>query len=204
VTSPRVIGVDPSLTATGLALVDGSLTTVGGAAALGDGRLTRIHDEILRACDGGPVLAVLEDLPTHTKSAGITGMVQGVVRLALRTAGVPYVTVVPATLKKYATGRGGADKADMRMALYQRTGVDERDDNRVDAWWLRHAGLDWLGAPVIRLPKQQRDALVKVAWPPNLRAAAHLFVADTPDWGGRPLCRSCGGERGQHPEPGRG
>jgi hypothetical protein len=35
-------------------------------------------------------------------------------------------------------------------------------------------------------------------------AAAHLFVGDTPDWGGRPLCQSCGGERGQHTEPGRG
>lgn len=164
--SPAVVGIDPSLTATGLALPDGGLTVVGGAADLGDERLVVIHRAVADACTRHrPVLAVIEDLPKHAHGAGLTGMVQGVVRLALRQAGVPYARMVAATLKKYATGDGGAVKPDMRMALYKRTGIDERNEDKVDAWWLRHAGLDWLGRPVVELPKQQRAALTRVTWP---------------------------------------
>jgi Holliday junction resolvasome RuvABC endonuclease subunit len=162
----RVIGIDASITETGIADVDGQLSIAGGDAALGDKRLQRIHDAVTEVCvTGWPDLAVIEDLPTHAHGAGITGMVQGVIRFALLRQGVPYATVVAATLKKYATGNGGANKSDMRMALYKRADVDERNDNKVDAWWLRHAGLDHLGEPVLSLPAAQRASLAKVSWP---------------------------------------
>ena len=130
--TPIVIGVDPSITATGLALSDGSLTTVGGKADRGDERLLDIACAIGSACHNAD-LVVLEDLPQHARAAGITGLASGVVRLMCLRASVPYVVLPPATLKKFATGRGNADKSDMRMALYQRTGADVRDDNQVDA-----------------------------------------------------------------------
>ncbi len=38
------------------------------------------------------------------------GELDGVIRTALFEAGVPFVEVAPATLKKYATGRGNATK----------------------------------------------------------------------------------------------
>lgn len=162
----KAIGVDPSLTATGIADVDGRLTVVGGAADLGDGRLCRLYMAVIEICAGGrPDLAVIEDLPKHAMAAGVTGMAQGVVRLALQHAGVPYATVPAATLKKFATGSGGADKPDMRMALYQRTGLDERNADKVDAAWLRAAGLQHLGAPAVQLPAAQVKALDKVNWP---------------------------------------
>jgi Holliday junction resolvasome RuvABC endonuclease subunit len=162
----RVIGIDASITETGIADVDGRLTTAGGDSPLGDRRLQVIHDAVTKVCVAGrPDLAVLEDLPTHAHGAGITGMAQGVIRLALLDRGVPYVTVVAATLKKYATGNGGANKSDMRMALYKRAGIDERNDNKVDAWWLRHAGLDHFDEALVALPAAQRAALGKVAWP---------------------------------------
>jgi Holliday junction resolvasome RuvABC endonuclease subunit len=167
--TPPVLGVDPSLTATGLALPDGSLTLAGGAAALGDRRLRAIYDVVVtEATLQRAQLAVIEDLPTHAHGAGITGMVQGVVRLALLQARVPYALVPAATLKKYATGDGGAGKPDMRMALYKRTGIDERDDNLVDAWFLRAAGLERLGVPAIKMPAAQVAALDKVQWPESL------------------------------------
>ena len=162
--SLTVIGVDPSITATGVALSDGSLITVGGKAERGDERLLDIACLI-----GGAVhhadLVVMEDLPTHAHGAGITGMVQGVLRLMCLRASVPYVTVPAATLKKFATGKGNATKPDMRMALYQRTGEDIRDDNQVDACWLRFAGLQHLGLPQVKLPAAQVAALAKVTWP---------------------------------------
>ena len=169
--SALVIGVDPSITATGVALSDGSLVIVGGKADRGDERLLDI------ACLIGTVtaqahLVVLEDLPTHAHGAGITGMAQGVVRLMCLRAGVPYVTLPPAVLKKYATGRGNGTKGDMRMALYQRAGIDERDDNKVDAWWLRAAGMQAYGQPVVTVPAAQARALEAATWPETLRGAA--------------------------------
>lgn len=171
-TGLRVIGIDASITETGLCDVDGQLSIAGGDAKLGDKRLQIIRVAVTSLCAAGsPDLAVIEDLPTHAHGAGITGMVQGAVRLALLDRGVPYVTVVAATLKKYATGSGGANKSDMRMALFQRAGIDERNDNKVDAWWLRHAGLDQFGEALVKLPAVQRAALAKVAWPVGLVAA---------------------------------
>lgn len=163
---PRVIGIDPSLTGTGIARADGGLSVIGGDAALGDKRLQLIHSVVATVLDHDrPELAVIEDLPTHAHGAGKLGMVQGVVRYALLHAGVSYVALIPSVVKKYATGNGGASKSDMRMALYRRTGVDERDDNKVDAFWLRAAGLDWLNCPTVNLPAAQRAVLARAAWP---------------------------------------
>lgn len=163
---PLVMGIDPSISATGIARPDGLLVVVGGAAELGDVRLCRIYDAVRDICAETRVaLAVIEDLPKHAQAAGITGMVQGVVRLALQQAGVPYARIVPSTLKKYATGDGRADKSDLRMALYKRAALDERNDNLVDAFWLRHMGLDHLGAAPIDLPAVQRASLKVPTWP---------------------------------------
>jgi Holliday junction resolvasome RuvABC endonuclease subunit len=162
----KVIGIDPSLTATGLARVDGQMEVFGGKADLGDSRLWVIHNAVAMAClADNPDLAVIEDLPKHAQGAGLTGMVQGVVRLALLGQEIPYVLVVGSTLKKYATGDGRADKSDLRMALFQRAGIDERDDNKVDAWWLRHMGLDQFEDAPIKLPAAQRKSLDVVRWP---------------------------------------
>lgn len=162
---PSVLGIDPSMAATGIAFT-GDRMVITGAAYLGDERLHYIDLAIRHLCqDHEPVLAVVEDLPSHAMAAGITGMAQGVIRLALQKAGVPYALVVPSTLKRYATGKGNATKSDMRMALYQRATIDERDDNKVDAWWLQAMGLDHLGAPPVTLPATHRAALDVPTWP---------------------------------------
>lgn len=169
-----VLGCDPSLTATGWALGDLLGTAPNANAPTTDARLRAIHDQITLLAYPDPItLAVLEDLPTHGMGAGKTGMAQGVVRLALMEAGVPYVTVPPATLKKFACGKGNATKADMRLELFKRTGEDIRDDNQVDARWLMEMGLHWLGAPSIELPKTHTAALAAVRdWPAHLAAAS--------------------------------
>ena len=176
---PRVIGLDPSITATGIAWHDGSTTTTRDTTTIGDVRLDNIarwvghaaqyHPGLLRRDEHGEDrrahLAVIEDLPINAKGAGITGMAQGVIRHTLLDCSVPYALVTPSGLKKYATGNGNANKSDMRMALYKHTGLDLRDDNEVDAWWLRAMGLDHLGFPLVKLPQAQRAMLDKVTWP---------------------------------------
>jgi Holliday junction resolvasome RuvABC endonuclease subunit len=169
---PLVIGLDLSLTGTGIAYRDGSASTVKTRPADGDRRLLAIAEAVRIAVGGadtglGPAvdLAVLEDLPKHAMAAGITGMVHGVVRAVLLEASVPYALIAPATLKAFATGKGSGDKTPMAMAAYKRAGREFGDDNQCDAWWLRAAGLDWLGAPEFALPQTQRDRLAKAKWP---------------------------------------
>jgi Holliday junction resolvasome RuvABC endonuclease subunit len=158
--SASVVGLDLSITATGIAYADGSTLTVRPTSA-GDRRLVEIHSET-RAAVTAADLVVIEDLPTHARAAGITGMVHGVVRRMLIARGQPYVLITPATLKKYATGKGNADKTAMALALYKRFVLELADDNQVDAWWLRAAGRELLGEPVFPLPAAQVAALDKV------------------------------------------
>lgn len=161
----NIIGLDLSLTATGIAHVDGSTSTVKTRTEDGDRRLVRIQDAVRAAIAPGVQLAVIEDLPTHAKGAGITGMVHGAVRAVLIEHTVPYALVVAATLKAYATGNGSADKTAMALAAFKRAGVEFPDDNQCDAWWLRVAGLDRHGTPLFRMPVAQLDRLDKAKWP---------------------------------------
>ncbi|MBX9392224.1 Holliday junction endonuclease [Streptomyces sp. TRM72054] len=168
----RVAGLDLSITAPGLCLPDGTAITIKTNTKDGDRRLQQIASEVGLALgegdDGighGVDLVVIEDLPTHAKSAGITGMVHGAVRLVLLDFATPYVLITPATLKAYATGRGNADKTAMAIAALKRAGREFGDDNQCDAFWLRAAALDWYGVPEFDMPKAQRERLGKVDWP---------------------------------------
>ncbi len=168
-TAPLVVGLDLSLTATGIAYGEdhGHTITSNPSTGIGDDRL-RVHAAAAAMYAKGAALAVIEDLPTHAHAAGITGMVHGAVRLTLLRLGIRYALVPPATLKKYATGKGNASKADMAVASFKRAQLEFRDDNQCDAWWLRAMGLDHLGHPIVTLPADQRAALLRVRWPKRL------------------------------------
>ncbi|TDD32470.1 Holliday junction endonuclease [Actinomadura sp. KC06] len=167
----NAVGLDLSLTATGIAPVSGvTLTVQPGKGLRGAARLAEMREGILTITTAGGVPDVVAiEGPAYSRALGAghheaAGLWWQVV-CALHTAGIPYAVVTPSTLKKYATGRGNATKADMRVALLQRTGLDLRDDNQVDAWWLRCAALDSVCEAPVALPKAQRDALSKVEWP---------------------------------------
>jgi Holliday junction resolvasome RuvABC endonuclease subunit len=137
------MGIDPSLNSTGLALIDGTLTTLKQKAADGDYRLVKIRCAIQGAIQPPfrPDLVAMEDLPRNAMGAGITGQVQGVIREVLQSNKVPYLLVSAATLKKFATDNGRADKAQMRQAWLDQTGQDNPRDDEVDAAWLRMLGV---------------------------------------------------------------
>ncbi|MGW2104945.1 Holliday junction endonuclease [Streptomyces olivaceoviridis] len=167
-----VVGLDLSLTGSGIAYRDGSTHTVKTKQKDGDHRLTQIEEAVQIAVGGerlglGPAvdLVVMEDIPQNSHAAKPIAMVHGVVRNLLNKQGIPYALVVAASLKYYATGKGSGDKVPMALAAYKRAGREFEDDNQCDAWWLRHAGLDWLGRPEFSLPAAQRDALKKAEWP---------------------------------------
>lgn len=146
----EVIGLDLSLTRTGIAGRDG-IGAIALNAKLGDRRLVGIRQHISDLIwDQRPsdLLAVLEDLPKNAMSAGVTGQVQGVARELLCDLGVPYLTVPAATLKKAATGSGVAKKEQMAEAYERFTGLTAPNPTKgdeVDAYFLRQMGLAWLG-----------------------------------------------------------
>lgn len=139
------IGVDPSLSSTGIAHDNGLLTTTVTHTKDGNARLQAIHRTVLEAAGNGhwagyPALAVIEDLPKRAMSAGLTGQAQGVIRMALCDAGVSILELDPASLKKYATGKGNADKKEVIAAWNERAHAKVKDDNQADAAWLRQYG----------------------------------------------------------------
>lgn len=168
----RIIGLDLSLTSTGVCLPDGSTLRIKTRQKDGDRRLLQIRTAIRAALVAyEPDVAVVEDLPKHAMAAGITAHVHGVVKCELLDAGVPYGLVVPATLKSYAADNGNADKERMAAAAYLAAGVEFADDkggDQCDAWWLRAAAYDALGSPLFAMPQAQRDRLTKVKWPAEI------------------------------------
>lgn len=160
--SARVVGLDLSMGAAGLADPDGWTKTIK-PKLTGDERLVEIAFAVTeRVLDAR--LAVLEEAPPGLKGPAIKAihMVHGAVRHQLVVIGLRYITVNPTTLKLFATGKPSATKADMALALYKRAGLELADDNQTDAWWLRAAGLELLGEPVVDLPAVQVAALDKV------------------------------------------
>jgi crossover junction endodeoxyribonuclease RuvC len=190
----NIIGLDLSLARTGVATASG--TGVLRVAASGMHRLAALRNEILDICGTSDAsltdradLVVIEGYSMGTarqqSHAHALGELGGVVRLALFEEGIPFVDVAPAALKKYATGKGNANKGQVLEAASKRSGLDfAGDDNRADAWWLRQMGLAWMwGEPpaqtqtafmegYIRMPTTHQVALVAVKWPERPAAVA--------------------------------
>jgi hypothetical protein len=175
----RIIGVDPSMTATGLCAWDGTTSTVKTNAKQKDNRLRVIREAVARAAQvpdrvqwhsHHPVdLAVVELPPPGLKGPAIPAMhmVQGIVRVALMDAGVPYAIVNPQYVKAYA-GWARNDKEAMARAAYETDGSVFADDNQCDSWWLRQMALDRYGMLKLgarRVTASQRAWLDKVQWP---------------------------------------
>lgn len=161
----KVCGVDLSMTGTGVAWTDinGSARTelIKTRDKDGDRRLIQIRRSVVEHARGSE-LVLIEDYLNKSFSAGITGMVHGAVRSALIEADIPYATIPPTSLKKYATGRGGASKTDMALAAFKRGGVEFTNDNECDAWWLWQAAMDDAGVSTLAMPKVNRDSLINI------------------------------------------
>ena len=168
----KIIGLDLSITATGVATADDRTFTVRTRAKDGTHRLNVIQAAIEPVLDGVD-LAVIEGPGRFLGNTGhIIGEVHGAVKALLNANGIQHVAVSPASLKSYATGNRSADKVAMIWAAFERGGIKFTDDNECDAWWLRHTGLDRCGQALFKLPAVQRAFLNKVDWPAGVQLLA--------------------------------
>lgn len=182
----RVLAIDPSLTGTGLALLDTddylvipteTVTSKPTGATLDDRRhriLTIVEIVIYRAVKAKTDLAVIEAPSLAQKSQAGTLDRHGlwwllITRLA--EAHIDTVAVPPTCRAKYATGKGNAGKDEVLLAVARRyPHVDVRDNNQADALVLAAIGARLAGHPIDELPKTHLDALAKVTRPAGMTA----------------------------------
>lgn len=182
---PLVVGLDPSLTASGLAWPDGhtekfgqaGLTTQSTPIARRGEMLTALVVSIfnITAGRGVPVLIVMEDLPpTPRHFDWERGYLWWSLVNVFTRRNVPVLAVPPTTLKKYATGKGNAAKTAMVDATARRLPQFETggDDNRCDAAWLCALGRDMLGVSIVDMPAVNRSVLDKLQLPAGVRRVA--------------------------------
>jgi len=130
-----VLGVDPGVASTGLAVVarDGAAPrvvwsgTVRTPAGLAEPeRLRRLHDAVRAAiAEHRPAAVALEAVRwnRNVTSAMAVSRATGVVLLAAAQAGVPVEEYGPLEVKMAVTGSGAADKAQVRRALVRAHGL---------------------------------------------------------------------------------
>jgi crossover junction endodeoxyribonuclease RuvC len=169
-----VIGLDLSLTSTGMAGINGYQEVftdriVPSKSETGHNRLRRITLGLHRWISSRTELAVIEGLSfgsfdRNGEQAGLAWMV----RHSLWKRGIPYALVSPSQRMIYAVGNGRADKDRVLAATIKRYPQAEIGGNdEADALLLAAMGARHLGRPIESepLPQTHLRALTKVAWP---------------------------------------
>lgn len=132
-----MLGIDLSLTATGLAYPSGGRTVVR-PTTTGTARLTKIRAAVVAATVGADLVVLEGPAFGRAQQMHALGQLAGVVYCALDEPGrPPWMLVPPASLKRYATGRGNASKAEVLAEAIRRLSCSGHDDNEADAMWLR-------------------------------------------------------------------
>lgn len=190
----RVVGVDHSLTSTGVAFVAAPadeeprvewMRTINSAAPPLtadplEARMDRINliarrfadhmDDVADHPAGGPLILVIEtrDFQTKTRLGGMPTDRAGLwvqIMCTARIYGAWLVGVAPTTLKVYGCGNGSAGKHEMQDAVERRYGVTCRNDDEADALAAAAMGADRYGRPLAELGDQYRRSLLRPRWP---------------------------------------
>lgn len=177
-----VIGIDPSLTSTGIAHVrDGQIVLIGHVGSKGKAddtlgmrwaRLNLLGAQVMaQAAAAQPDLAVIEG-PSMASKFGHPHDRSGLwwqLVSRLMGAGIKVVEVPPSNRMKYATGKGNAAKdavlTDVVRRYQAQTTHAIAKNDQADALVLAAMGSRHLGQPVeSSLPLSHLAAMDKVAW----------------------------------------
>lgn len=139
-----VAGADLSIAKSGLALHDGRLLTVTPTNPRGGYARLRPMAQALLFNLRESSLVIIEGYDPHPR--GSIALVRaaeigGIVRAGLLELGIRWLDCPPSTLKKFATGKGNANKEAVFQAA-QAAGVNPQTEDEADAYWLRRIGLE--------------------------------------------------------------
>lgn len=165
----NILGIDPSLTSTGLCWGDEHFTSLSSS----EKGIPRIIDyrnwiqdyvyehEIEYVCIESYSFSSRN---SHAHSLGELG---GVIRAMLYEINIPYADIPPTSRSKFATGKGNAGKSEVVSAVSARTGIvwsGKGADDMCDAWVLRQMGLCKFEKNQISWPDSHLAALEKIEW----------------------------------------
>lgn len=169
---PIFVGLDLSLTSTGVAVIHGDRVTVArvkstpvpnGTSEDQASRMSVIARTIL---DGIPVTEHTHvgvegpSFGSKGTAAHILGGLWWIVRDVLRCAGLPVTVVPPTVVKKYATGAGNAGKDEVLAAVVRRyPHVDVRGNDEADALVIAAILARLTGFPIDDMPQSHLAAL---------------------------------------------
>lgn len=161
-----VMGIDPSLTATGIVVLRNGevewVETTRNQPELGTiQRVSLIYKKILdieasltddkRIKYSPPALIVIEGFSYGSKGRSVFDIAYLGWRIReelerLRDEdNVPWIEVPPSQLKQFATGKGNANKEIILQQVYKHWGVELHDNNQSDAFTLAKIGEAYLG-----------------------------------------------------------
>jgi Holliday junction resolvasome RuvABC endonuclease subunit len=178
------VGIDQSLTSTGLAAIHGAETTVWrlryptrkpsqDVRIYQHERLDYLAEGVRNAICGADVVAI-EDMAFGAKGDALTDLAGlfWMVRHILWQHHVPYVVINSSHRRKWITGRGDAPKDEVLTAAIKRfPHVDVRGNDEADALVLAAMTSDHYGWPIAQMPADRTALLNGVHTTKAKRAA---------------------------------
>jgi len=151
-TGKHFIGVDPSLTETGVVIINDNgealeerIIKTSPKDGIIERRFEIIMDDIdiIRKVIRTEVIYI-EGLALNTKNAKKfeMGALHHFIRFMLYKECIPHKVIPPKVLKKWTTGNGNAGKDKMKESCYKRFGIKYENDNLCDAYCLAAMALD--------------------------------------------------------------
>lgn len=174
-----VVGIDPSLTGTGLAILRPHATpelhTIASTGRKSDTwqqratRLTQLRNRTMGLVPRNTTLAVIEGPAFAAQGAGIhdRSWYWGKLFDALTSLGIPTAVCPPTTRAKWATDKGNAGKADVAMAIAKLwPHATIRGDDQADALCFATIAAQHSAWPMpYPILERHKLAIAKIAWP---------------------------------------
>lgn len=168
------IGIDPSLTGTGVVVLKGGKLVEKHLikSKKGDGgylseveRLNTIRDDVMKIITiHNPDIVCMEGLAFMARNTTALVQLAGLNYL-IRSAVVEHkdkadwTIVAPSSLKKFITGKGTGQKDLVMLEIYKRYGVSMDDNNVADAYALAMVGTAVVGAHKKTLTRAQKEVV---------------------------------------------
>lgn len=133
------VGIDPS-TKTGLVILndDGEILNATEVTTKEKGDIQRFSDlalSVVSELEWGDKI-VIEGFSYGSKGKGVSTQygIGWIIRFMMYDCGYDYIEVSPATVKKFATGKGNVKKENMVLPIFKRWGFENESDNIRDAY----------------------------------------------------------------------